>query len=352
MRAPLDIDGSQGEGGGQILRTALALAAITGTPVTIRHLRAGRTKPGLQRQHLAAVRAAAQVAAATCEGATLHSTTLHFSPQRPLAGAWQFDIGSAGSTTLVLQTVLPILLSAPGPSTVTIRGGTHNPLAPPVEFLTDSLLPILRGLGVEVGLTLLRHGFYPAGGGALQATIQPGHPQRPLALADRGALVTADARILLAHLPPRIAEREALTLTRLLRWERRAVTCHDVPADGPGNALLVRLAHTHLTCICTAVGDRGRTAEDVAQEASAQVQAYTVGSGAVCPHLADQLMLPLALGAGGSYTTGEPTPHARTNAAIIGLFLGEDAVRLRATATGAWEVTVRGTAARHLPATG
>ena len=168
----ITIDGSQGEGGGQILRTALALAAITGTPVRVERIRARRPKPGLQRQHLVALQAAARVCNGHLQGAELNSREITFTPQAPVSGTYVFDIGSAGSTTLVLQTVLPILLCADGPSSVGIRGGTHNSMAPPVEFLQESFLPVLHRIGVSATLDLERHGFYPAGGGSITSVAR------------------------------------------------------------------------------------------------------------------------------------------------------------------------------------
>src|SRR4051812_32951839 len=162
---PMIIDGSQGEGGGQILRSSLALAAITGTPVRLEKIRAGRAKPGLQKQHLAAVRAAARICNGRLEGDELQSRELTFHPQEPCAGEYHFAVGSAGSASLVLQTVLPPLLLAAGASKVVVEGGTHNPMAPPFEFLRDTFLPTLSRIGATVTLTLDRHGFYPAGGG-------------------------------------------------------------------------------------------------------------------------------------------------------------------------------------------
>jgi RNA 3'-terminal phosphate cyclase (ATP) len=339
--AMLTIDGSQGEGGGQILRTSLALAAITGTPVRIERIRARRTKPGLQRQHLAAVQAAARVCNGHLEGAELNSRELSFTPQQPVAGNWHFDIGSAGSTSLVLQTVLPILLEAGGPSTVTIRGGTHNSMAPPFEFLSECLVPALHRVGVSVTVALERHGFYPAGGGELRATVQPGQSSAPLALHERGKHLDRRAEVLIANLPAHVAHRESTTLKHALSWSHREVDETEVRADGPGNALVARLRHANVTGVFTAFGELRRSAESVAHDVAKQVERYLRAPAAACPHLADQLLLPLALGAGGSFTTSAPTDHTTTNAAIIALFLGE-VVTIVEQGEGAWLVTVRG----------
>ncbi len=317
------IDGSQGEGGGQILRTSLALAAITGTPVRIERIRARRPKPGLQRQQLVAVQAAARVCNGQLEGAELNSREITFSPQAPCAGTYAFDIGSAGSTTLVLQTVLPILLCADAASTVTIRGGTHNSMAPPIEFLQESFLPALHRCGISAIIVLERHGFHPAGGGAMRATIQPWQAQAPLVLEERGKALGRRAEVLLAHLPAHVASREAETMKHGLHWSHPEVAEREVAADGPGNAIVARLRYANLTAVFTAFGELRKPAEQVASECVKQVRRYAEGEAPVCEHLADQLLLPLALGAGGRFRTVTPSEHTWTNAAIIELFLGE-----------------------------
>ncbi|MBN8526405.1 MAG: RNA 3'-terminal phosphate cyclase [Planctomycetes bacterium] len=318
----ITIDGSQGEGGGQILRTSLALSAITGTPVRIERIRARRPKPGLQRQHLVAVQAAARVCNGHLDGAELHSREIVLTPQAPCDGTYEFDIGSAGSTTLVLQTVLPILLCADGPSQLRIRGGTHNPMAPPVEFLQESFLPVLHRIGIAATLDLARHGFYPAGGGAISAGIQPWQARVPLQLHERGKAIGRHAEVLLANLPAHVASREAQALKHGLHWSHAEVDEREVAADGPGNAIIARLRHAAITTVITAVGELRKPAEQVAQDCVRQVQRHLQGDAPVCQHLADQLLLPLAIGAGGSFRTVAPSEHTRTNAAIIAAFLG------------------------------
>jgi RNA 3'-terminal phosphate cyclase (ATP) len=335
----LVIDGSQGEGGGQILRTTLALAALTGTPVRIERIRAGRAKPGLQRQHLVATQAAARVCNGQLEGDALNSREVSFHPQAPSHGNYVFDIGSAGSTTLVLQTVLPILLFAPGPSTVTIRGGTHNPMAPPVEFLSESFLPPLSRCGVSATIELGRHGFYPAGGGDIHAHIQPWSVQAPLNYCERGKPVSRHAEVLVSRLPGHVATRESQALKHALSWSHQEVDEREVDADGAGNAIIARLRHAHGTTVCAAFGEMRKPAEKVARELVRQVRAYQESDAPVCEHLADQLLLPLALGAGGVFRAVSASEHTATNAAIINRFLG-DAVAIAADGD-AIAVTVR-----------
>lgn len=337
----LTIDGSQGEGGGQILRTSLALAAITGMPVRIEQIRARRPKPGLQRQHLVAVQAAARVCNGHLDGAELNSRAITFTPQAPCAGTYVFDIGSAGSTTLVLQTVLPILLCTGGPSAMAVSGGTHNSMAPPVEFLQESFLPVLHRIGISATVALERHGFYPAGGGAIRADIQPWEAKAPLELLERGKAIGRRAEVLLANLPAHVASREAQAIKHGLHWSHAEVDEREVAAAGPGNAIIARLRHANLTTVCTAFGELRKAAEQVAQDCVRQVRRHLDSEAPVCEHLADQLLLPLALGAGGRFRTGPPSEHTRTNAAIIARFLGE-VVTMEAEPAGTWMVTVRG----------
>ncbi len=336
----ITIDGSQGEGGGQILRTSLALSAITGTPVTIERIRAKRPKPGLQRQHLVAVLAAARVCGGQVEGAELGSKALTFHPQLPISGDFHFDIGSAGSCTLVLQTVLPILMHANAPSTVSIRGGTHNGMAPPVEFLAESFLPVLHRTGISATVELVRHGFYPAGGGALRAVIQPGIATAPLELLERGKTIGRHAEALVSNLPAHVASREAQAVKHALHWSHDEVDEREVTADGPGNALLIRLRFANITTVVSAFGELRKSAEKVAQECITDVRRHLETSVPVCEHLADQLLLPLALGAGGTFRTVKPSEHLTTNAAIIARFLGE-VVSWEERGSDDWHVTVK-----------
>src|SRR5690242_7527890 len=191
------IDGSFGEGGGQILRTSLTLSLVTGKPLRIERIRAGRKSPGLLRQHLAAVNAAARVGYAEVEGASLGARELTFRPQTVAAGHYQFAVGTAGSATLVLQTVLPALLTADAPSTLVLEGGTHNPYAPPFDFLEKTFLPLLNRMGPRVEARLERHGFYPAGGGRFIVEITPAQQLGRFELDDRGAITGRRARALI-----------------------------------------------------------------------------------------------------------------------------------------------------------
>ena len=323
----LTIDGSRGEGGGQILRTSLALSLITGTPFRITRLRAGRSKPGLMRQHLTAVEAAATVGDADVDGAALGSQELVFRPGSVKPGAYRFAVGTAGSTGLVLQTVLPPLLVADGASSLMLEGGTHNPFAPPFDFLARAFLPLLRRMGAHVEATLERAGFYPAGGGHVSVVVTGVAALAPLTLLARGATVRRRARAIVARLPRQIAERELAVVRSGLGWgagELEAVSIDGDRAPGPGNALLIEVESEQVTEVFTGFGERGRRAEAVAAGAVQDAGAYLAADVPVGPHLADQLLVPLALAGEGAFRTMPLTRHTITNIEVIREFLEID----------------------------
>ncbi len=337
----LVIDGALGEGGGQILRTALALSLVTGRAFRIERIRAQRAKPGLRPQHLAAVRAAAELGSASVSGAELASQTLTFSPGAVRPGVYRFSVGTAGSATLVLQTVLPALLMAQQPSWLRLEGGTHNPLAPPCDFLERTFLPAMRGMGPTLELHLERHGFYPAGGGRLSLAVQPTPALRPIELIERGPVRSIQARALVARLSPAIAERELNVVARRLNLEASARQVEVVQDSlGPGNALLVTIECEHVTEVVSSFGARGQTAESVAEHACSEARDYLVAEVPVGRHLADQLLIPMALAGGGAFRTLEPTAHTRTNALVIQRFLDVE-VRFSEEGRRAWRVDVR-----------
>ena len=316
----IDIDGSFGEGGGQILRTSLALSLITGEPFRITRIRAGRKKPGLLRQHLTCVLAAARIGSAHVDGAEAGSQELTFVPQTLHGGHYEFAIGTAGSTTLVLQTILVPLLIAGEPSTVVLEGGTHNPAAPSFDFLTRSFLPLIARMGAQVEAKLERPGFAPAGGGRIVVAIQPARKLGALELLARGAVLEQRARAVVANLPFDIARREADVIIAKTGWaDVRGETIRG--AVGPGNVVTLEVVSEHATEVVTAFGRRGVRAEAVAAEAVDEMQRYLASSAAAGEHLADQLLLPMAVGGGGAFTTVRATPHTTTNAEVIAKFL-------------------------------
>lgn len=314
----IEIDGSRGEGGGQILRTSLSLAAITGSPVKLTRIRAHRAKPGLQRQHLACVAAAAAICDAEVRGAAVGATELELVPKTIRNGDWTFAIGTAGSCGLVFQTVLMPLLGAPGPSRVVIEGGTHNSMAPPFEFLARAFLPVIAKMGGRVTLTLDRHGFYPAGGGRLIAQIEPGK-LAPLELVEGGEVVRRTARAIVAKLPSHVGERELGVVRRELDWP--GGTVEEVDSHGPGNILILEAAREHVTEVVTGVGEKGLPAERVADRATREMAVYLDSGAPVGVHLADQLMLPGAIAGRARYRTLPLSQHSRTNLDTIRLFM-------------------------------
>lgn len=317
------IDGSSGEGGGQILRSSLGLSLATGKAFRIENVRAKRERPGLLRQHLTAVLAAAEIGGAEVEGASLGSRTLTFVPGSVRPGEHRFVIGTAGSGTLVFQTILPALMTASAASRITIEGGTHNLAAPPFDFLQRCFLPVINRLGPKVTVNLERHGFYPAGGGCFTAVIEPCEQLSPIDLTERGEITRRSAKAIVANLPCAIAQREIDRVASLLNWKKEPMEIVEAKNSvGPGNIVLIEVASsTGVTEQFCGFGRLGASAERVAAEAVKQARAYLVSNAAVAEHLADQLLLPLALAGGGVFTAEKVNRHARTNMDIISSFL-------------------------------
>ncbi len=317
----LKLDGSQGEGGGQILRTALALSMCLAEPFIIDYIRATRKKPGLQPQHLAAVNAAARISRAEVEGASLNSRTLSFIPHQVEGGEYHFSIGTAGSTTLLLQTLLPALMCAHPSSRVNLEGGTHNPKAPPFEFLNYAYLPLINRMGPGVKAKLIQPGYVPAGGGKLNITIQPVSHLTPLTILQRGTLKETRVEILLSHLPDHIAKRELAVITESLQLPESSLNVQvDTSAIGPGNCVSVIIKAEEITEVFTALGKRGLPAEQVASQVVQDVREYLASEIPVSHYLADQLLLPLALAGSGAFITGPPSLHTTTNMSVIEQF--------------------------------
>jgi RNA 3'-terminal phosphate cyclase (ATP) len=316
------IDGSFGEGGGQILRTAVGLSLATGKAFRIEKIRAGRERPGLLRQHLTAVLAATEVGGAEVEGVALGSTALTFSPGKTRPGDYRFSVGTAGSGTLVLQTVLPALMLAPEPSRIVIEGGTHNTAAPPFDFLARTFLPLLERMGPKVRLEFERYGFYPAGGGRFCAEIEPCAALKALHLGERGEIVSRGITAVVANLPGHIALREIETVAGMLNWSKDCGKIDQTRnSAGPGNVVMVEIGSAEVTEIFSAFGQLGVSAEKVASTAARDAREYLVSRAVAGEHLTDQLLLPLGLAGGGSFTAEKINMHARTNMAVISEFL-------------------------------
>lgn len=321
------VDGSQGEGGGQVLRSAIGIAAVSGRAVRVDRIRAGRSKPGLMRQHLTALRAAAQVCQARLTGAEPGSRSVTFEPQAVCPGDYQFSVGTAGSATLVLQTILPALLTASGPSTVVVEGGTHNQWAPPFDFLEKTWLPLINRMGPRVSAVLERHGFHPAGGGRVVVRIEPAAVLTGFDLCQRGETTDRRVRVLISNLPFSIAEREAGRLRNRLSLPDDRVTIELVASSGPGNVVLAELGFQNVTEVVTGFGRIGASAEQVAQEAVQQVRDYLSTDAPVGQCLADQWLLPLGLSAarpaagdsqrGGEFRTLPLSRHSITHIQLL-----------------------------------
>ena len=336
----IDIDGSAG--GGQLLRSALSLSLCTGIGFTMTRIRAGRSKPGLMRQHLTAVKAAAQIGNAFTHGAELGATALRFEPGPVVPGEYRFATGSAGSAMLVLQTVLPPLWRCDVPSRLRLEGGTHNPLAPCADFIADTFLPAVAKIGFHARVVLERPGFFPAGGGVAHAEVDPVDALQQVDFAERGALQAIEATALLSGLAMHIGERELRTLAARFGLRESALHLRQIkPPNGPGNALLLQVRCADHVETFTAHGERGRSAEQVAEALADDAQAWLEGDACVAEHLSDQLLLPMALAGGGGFTTHAISDHLRSNARLIERFLPVRIVWAQ-QASGRWHVTVRG----------
>ena len=318
------IDGSEGEGGGQVVRNALALSLVTGQPFRITNIRGGREKPGLMRQHVTAIEAALTIGGAVCEGVSVGSSELTFTPGRIVPGDYRFAVGTAGSTSLVLQTVLMPLLLADAPSRLVLEGGTHNMMAPPFEFIERVFLPVINRMGPQASARLTRHGFFPRGGGRIEVDITPAKLSA-LECLDRGPLKSVSAIALFAGLPFDIAEREIKVARKLLPdWPEDAFSVRQLPEEqGPGNALLLEAVFENAVEVVTGFGKLGVSAESLAKTAAQRMAGFLASNAFAGPYLADQLLLPFALAGGGSFTTVKPSQHARTAAEVIQRFTGQ-----------------------------
>ena len=338
----ITIDGSYGEGGGQILRTSLALSLVTGQPFRIDKIRAGRNKPGLMRQHLTAVNAAAEVGNARVSGNSIGSRAVSFAPQGIRSGRFHWIIGTAGSCTLVLQAILPALMIADGPSEIILEGGTHNPHAPPFDFLAKAFLPVIKRMGPRILAELERPGFFPAGGGLLRVTVDPAFSLSPLEILGRSAIRRQTARALVANLPLHIARRELDVVNAKMRLPKNDLIATTVEnAKGPGNILTIEIESDTLTEVFTGFGQRGLPAEKVAGRTVSQVIDYLSASVPVGRHLADQLLVPMAIAGGGAFLTLAPSRHTLTNIDIIRHFM-DLSVDVNENEPGQWLIRLKG----------
>ncbi len=338
----ITIDGSEGEGGGQVLRSSLSLSLVTGQPFRIENIRAKRDRPGVMRQHVTAVEAACAIGGTDCEELKVGASALSFTPGKVKPGQHHFAVGTAGSTSLVLQTVLPPLMLAGAPSRLVLEGGTHNIYAPPFDFLDRVFLPLLNRMGPRVSARLVRPGFYPAGGGRIEVDVEPCARLSRLELIDRGAPLGVEARALVAALPGEIAVRELAAVTKLLGWPDEARRIEQLPDRvGPGNILMLEARFEHVTELVSGFGQLGVRAETIGEKAAKRMAGYLASDAVAGPYLQDQLLLPMALAGGGRFITVKPSQHSRTGAAVIARFLEVD-ISFEEMPSGCHLVTVQG----------
>ncbi len=318
----IEIDGSFGEGGGQILRTALAFSAIFQRPLAVHHIRAKRKNPGLGHQHLTAVRALTRISAAKVEGATIGSQTLRFIPGQIRPGDYQFQIGTAGSVTLLLQALLPPLCLSQKDSRLTLLGGTHVPWSPPFHYVSEVLFPTLGLMGISVRGRIERWGWYPKGGGILEVDIKPSPYLKPISLLGRGPIKRICGISSISNLPKHVAERqrdEALKrIEKELKMDAEITVLYDAPSIGQGSFLFLRAESERAIAGFSSLGKKGKPAEKVAEEAVDSLRNYLKSDGCVDPHLADQLIPFLLLAKGcSSFTTTRITEHLLTNLWVV-----------------------------------
>ena len=333
---PIQLDGAAG--GGQMLRTALSLAMVTGQPFRMVNIRGKRPKPGLMRQHLTCVKAACEISDGTADGAEIGSTELVFRAGKVRGGSYHFAIGTAGSTGLLFQTLLPALLHADGPADLRLEGGTHNPMAPPFEFLDRVFLPALRKMGADATLELEQTGFAPVGGGIVNCRVAPCAKLAPLHLHDRGELKFLRLRVPVRNLPISIAGRMLDAALAEFSCDDASVETRE-PGPGRGVCCLYEAAFAHSSELASAFGETNITAERVGLRAARSMRSF-VGCGVpVGRWLADQLLLPMALAGGGSFTTMAPDAHVPANISVIGKFLAVP-ISVEEEDRGKWRVTV------------
>lgn len=316
----IEINGQ--DGGGQILRSALSLSMITGQGFRMVNIRGQRAKPGLMRQHLTCVKAALEVCGGSASGAEMHSTELVFKPGKVKAGDYVFRIGTAGSTTLLFQTIFPALMLTEGVSSLELHGGTHNPMAPSADFIERAFLPQLRKMGVGVSFECVKYGFAPAGGGCIKAVVHPVIELTSISITERGTSISQSVECVLSNVRREVADKEMATVRSSLDWEAKDFeikVCDDV--DGSGNVIFIEEEFENAVIHVTSHGAKAKSAGKVAGEAVKDYQTFVKSKAALSARLADQLLLPMALSGAGEINTVAITNHIRTNITLIEKFI-------------------------------
>lgn len=332
MEGMIEIDGSHGEGGGQILRTGLAYSAILKKPVKITRIRAGRKNPGLQPQHLKSIEALAEITKAKTEGVKIGSKTITFIPEEIVPGRYEFNIGTAGSVALLLQALLLPLALCQSDSHLVITGGTHVEWSPPVHYLSEVLFPTLHLMGIQAKAKIERWGWYPKGDGRIEIEIHPASELKPVSLTHRGALKNIYGLSASSNLPKHVAQRQRdRALRRIeeeLKTEAKIEVFSEIPSIGQGSFIFLIAESERAKAGFSSLGKRGKRAEEVADEAIVSLKGYLESDGCIDPYLADQTVPFMALAKGNSsFTTALITEHLLTNLWVIGHFLEISVVR-------------------------
>jgi RNA 3'-terminal phosphate cyclase (ATP) len=320
----IEIDGSAGEGGGQVIRTALTISMLTGIPFRIKNIRAGRKDQGFKHQHLAAVEASAEICDAAVRGAELGSRQLIFNPGKVKPGKYSFEIHTAGSASLVLQTLFLPLAHAERKSWIQISGGTHVRWSPNFHYLSLQWLPVMKKMGYRADLKLIRCGFYPRGGGQISAEIEPVHLISPLQFTNRGDLLEISGLSAVSNLPLEIARRQRTRLVSRLgsRYRLNDIKCSELPGFGKGTFITAVIKFQKTGAVFSSLGEKGKRAEIVADELVDQLVKYLSGKAIWDPYLADQILLPLCFASQDSFLElVNITSHLQTNAEVIKAFL-------------------------------
>lgn len=340
----LVIDGAQGEGGGQVLRTALTLSILTKTPIELINIRANRHRPGLLRQHFTAVKAAQEISNAKTEGVELGAKRIRFSPSEVKSGDYNFVIGTAGSTVLVAQTIVPLLALAKTPSSITFEGGTHNGMSPSLCFFKESYLAVLKEMGVNTSVKTRSLGFYPAGGGKWQLIIEPTNKLKTLALLTAGSDFEKEQKncsfkALMSGLPDSIGQTEVTTGRKALCWNEAIGEVERHKTNGPGNSFQTKIKGDVFTSLFEQIGELGVSSDRVAKRCVGRVKKFLKAEAAIEEHLADQLLLPMVLAGSGEFTTTEPSLHTKTNIDVIKQFL-DVRIQIEQETKDRWRVKV------------
>ena len=326
MKKIVEIDGSFGEGGGQILRSSLSLSMFLEQPFRIKNIRAGREKPGLMRQHITAVKAAAAICSADLNGAEISSLKLEFYPGKVKTGNYKFDVGTAGSTTLVLQTLLPVLILADGESNIILGGGTHNQNSPPLDFIEMSFLKQICKMGPEISIKVNTYGFYPIGGGKFSVSIKPVKKLRSIEILSRGKNIRKKAYAYSSGIDENIGRKEMKIIEEKLRWVEEDCISRVVNSPGPGNVVMLIDENENTTEVFTGFGRKHYPLKKVTIDAIKQYKDYINCDVPVYKYLADQMIIPMALAGNGSFITSEPSLHTLTNMEVVKKFLGSDII--------------------------